>query len=61
MITRSALQVCASEERIQDYKNKWHNHILRIDFSRLTHKLRITGRRNEEMLEDQEDDGRIVF
>jgi hypothetical protein len=32
----NALQICALEERIEDYKNKWHNHILRMDISRLT-------------------------
>jgi hypothetical protein len=30
-------------ERIQDYGNKWHDHILRMDSLRLIHRLRITG------------------
>jgi hypothetical protein len=34
----NALQIYALGERIQDYKRKWHNHILlvRMDSSRLT-------------------------
>jgi hypothetical protein len=24
-------EIYALEDRIQDYKNKWHNHILRMD------------------------------
>jgi hypothetical protein len=35
-IIRNALQMYASEERIAEYRNKWHNHILRIYLSRLT-------------------------
>jgi tyrosine-protein phosphatase YwqE len=34
--TQSAIQVHALEERRRDYKNKWHDHILRMDSSRST-------------------------
>jgi hypothetical protein len=34
-ITNNAL-----EERIQDYKHKWHNHILRMDSPRRTQKAK---------------------
>lgn len=47
--TCNALQLYTRtlEGRIQDCENKWHNHVLRMDFSRLTQKLRlINGRKN---------------
>jgi hypothetical protein len=50
----------ALEERLQDYKTKWRNRILRMGSSRLTQKLRITNQTDEEMLDDQEDNGKIV-
>jgi hypothetical protein len=28
------------EERIKDYKNTWHDHVLRVDSSRLTQKVK---------------------
>jgi hypothetical protein len=37
-------------------KNKCYNHMLRLD----SKKLRITNRKDEEMLDDKEDDGRVV-
>jgi hypothetical protein len=52
MAIHIASQIYVLEERIQDYKNKWHHHILRMDSSR----LRITSQTDE-----WEDDGRIVF
>jgi hypothetical protein len=36
---QSTWQMHALGKRIQDYKNKWHNHILRMDSSRLTLKV----------------------
>jgi hypothetical protein len=57
----NALQMYALEERIADYKNKWHNHILRMDFSRFNSKrLRITNQMDEDMLHDKEEEGKIV-
>jgi hypothetical protein len=56
-VRHDTLQIYALEEIIQNYKNKWHNHILRTDTSRLTKKLRITNQTEEEMLDDLEDDG----
>jgi hypothetical protein len=47
----------ALEERIQDYRNEWHNRILQDWRS----NLRITSQTDEETLNDREDDGRIVF
>jgi hypothetical protein len=49
MIIHNALQMYALEERIQDCKNKWYNHILRMDSSRLIQKVKnyhAHGRRN---------------
>jgi hypothetical protein len=36
--TLNALQIYSLEERLQDYKNKWLIHILRMDCSRLAPK-----------------------
>jgi hypothetical protein len=58
---RNALQICALEERIQDYRNKWHNHILGIDSLRPTQTLRTTNQTDEELLDVEEDDGKIEF
>jgi hypothetical protein len=52
---RISLQIYASEEGNQDYRNKWRNRNLRMDPSKLTNQ---TG---EEMLDDQEEDGRMNF
>jgi hypothetical protein len=57
---RYALQINAFEEGIQYYTNKWHNHILRMDSLR-PRKLGITNKMDEEMLDDRENDCRIVF
>jgi hypothetical protein len=35
-----ALKMYALEGRTKDYKNKWHNHMLRMDSSRLTHNVK---------------------
>jgi hypothetical protein len=58
--TRNALQMYDLEERIQGYKNKWHNDILRMDSSKTDPKLRITNKTDEEMLDNQEYDARVV-
>jgi hypothetical protein len=43
-------------------RNKWHNHILRMESSRLSKKVKnYTNKTDEEMLEDREKVGRIVF
>jgi hypothetical protein len=55
----TALQIHALEESIPDYKNMWHNHILRMDSSRLTQKVQ-NFQADKEMLDDQEDNGRSV-
>jgi hypothetical protein len=36
---RIVLQILDLEERIQDYKNKWHDRNLRMDSSRLNPKI----------------------
>jgi hypothetical protein len=59
-IIRNALQIYVSEERIHDYKNKWHNHILVMDSSRLTQKFKNYQPDGRISAEDREDDGRIV-
>jgi hypothetical protein len=50
----------ASEESIQDYKNKWHNHMFRRGSSRRAQNVKNTNQTGEEMLNDGEDDGRTV-
>jgi hypothetical protein len=57
----NTLKIHDLEERIQDYENKCHNHMLRMDSLRLTQKLRITNQTDEEMLDDREDVGRMVY
>jgi hypothetical protein len=44
---RNALQVYASEQRIQDCKNKWHIHTLRLDSSRLAQMSSISNETDE--------------
>lgn len=36
---KQRLEICASEERKWGYGNKWHNHTLRMDSSRLAQQL----------------------
>jgi hypothetical protein len=40
MTMRYALQMYALEERVQGSRSKWHNHVLRIDASRLDLKVK---------------------
>jgi hypothetical protein len=44
---RNTFQIYALEKRIQDYKNMWHNHILKMDSSR-TKELRTSSQTGEE-------------
>jgi hypothetical protein len=56
----NTLQIYAIGERVKDYKNKWNDLIFRMNTSRLTQKLQITNQTEDELLDDREDDGRIV-
>jgi hypothetical protein len=46
---------------MRNHENNWQNHILRTDSSRLTQKLRVTNHTDEEMLDDRDDGGMIVY
>jgi hypothetical protein len=56
----NALQLCGSEERIQSYTNKWHNHILRMDSSRLTQYVKNNNQDGRRNVEGPKRSGRIV-
>jgi hypothetical protein len=49
------------EDRIQDYRNKSHNHILRMDFSRLALKPKNYQPDGRSDLDDRGYQGEVVF
>jgi hypothetical protein len=57
---RNALQMYALEERVQGSRSKWRNHFLRMDCSGLTQEVKNYQPNREDMLDDREDNGRIV-